>query len=117
MIRGLPAETVDAEFLGEAPRQVHLPIAVVPPEQNVPPVDEGHVASATVLRLGDPSHVVEGHREVAALAVAGVRLLRGSVDRERVLINARRGQPADGVAAECQTVGAGVEMDVRVPLP
>ncbi len=75
MIRDFPAQAVDADFRGELPRAGHFLFAVVPLEEDVAPVDVGHVPAAPGLLVGQRTKVGERDVELAALAIADVGLL------------------------------------------
>ena len=47
MVGDLPAEAIHADLGGHGPRQIHLLVAVVPFEKDVPPVQKRKVASGT----------------------------------------------------------------------
>ena len=106
-------QSIDAELDGEPPRLVHLLVRVVPVEEDVAPVELRHVAAGRGLLVGHRAQVGDRQVELAALPVAHVGLLRGAVDREGHLVDARVDQPPRFFLVEGQAVGAGVEVDVR----
>ena len=98
---------------GHLPRALHLLVAVVPGEEDVAPVEDGHVAARLPLLVRHRAQVGDGDVEAPALPVALVRLLRRAVDRERHLVDARVHEAPRRLLLERQAVGAGVEVDVR----
>ena len=59
MIRGLPCETVNPEVSGTPSGELYVFVLVVPPEQNIPPVEERYVATRALLLIGHGSQVAK----------------------------------------------------------
>ena len=113
VIGQLPAQAVDADLGREAPRQVHLGVAVVPGEQDVAPVEERQVPAGPPFLVRHRAKVGERDVELPALAVLDVALLGRAVDRERHLVDAGVHEAPRLRLGERQAVGARVEVDVR----
>ena len=116
VVGDLPRQTVDAEFGGQTPGTVHLFRAVVPLEQDVPPVDERQVAVRAPLLVRHRPHGVQRKVEPPALPVARVAFGKGAVDREGDLVDAGVDQPPGPRFGQRQSVGARVEIDLREAL-
>ena len=115
MIGDLPAEAIHADPLGELTCQRHFRVTVVPPEQNVAPVEERDIRPGSLFFIGHRAEGRDGEVEPAALPVFHVAFRRRAIDRKRHLIDARVHQPARLLFGQRQAVGAGVQVNSRKP--
>ncbi len=116
MVGDLPGQAVYARLGRQLAGVIHLGLAVVPPEQDVPPVEERQIPAGPALLVRHRPQRAQRSVESAPLPVAGVALGERAVDREGDLVDAGVNQPDGLRLTQGQSVGARVEIGPREPL-
>ena len=101
--------------LRQTPRQVHLLVAVVPCEQNVPPVEKRQVAPRTLLLVGHGTKFLSATSSRPRWRYFAVALLARPIDREGHFVDAGPCEPPRLLLGKREAVRARVEVDVRIP--